>query len=68
MDLIDEQIDAYNARDLDRYIHCYAEDITIEDGAGKVMVQGREAVRALWDSLRQQPGPPCTDRQSHPRR
>ncbi len=51
MDIIDEQIEAYNARDLDRFIHCYAEEITIEDGAGDVLVQGYEAVRTLYGTL-----------------
>ncbi|MDQ6604090.1 MAG: nuclear transport factor 2 family protein [Chloroflexota bacterium] len=51
MDIIDEQVEAYNARDLDRFIHCYAENVTIEDGAGNVMLDGHEAIRALYGTL-----------------
>lgn len=51
MDIIDEQVEAYNARDLDRFIHCYAEEVAIEDGDGNVLVQGHEAVRTLYGTL-----------------
>lgn len=51
MDIIDEQLEAYNARDLDRFIACYADDVTMEDGGGNVMAEGREAMRALYGTL-----------------
>lgn len=51
MEIIDKQVEAYNARDLERFIDCYAEDVTIEDGMGNVMMQGREAVRTLYGTL-----------------
>lgn len=51
MDIIDEQVEAYNARDLDRFIHCYAEEVTIEDGAGNVVLDGHEAIRTLYGTL-----------------
>lgn len=51
MDIIDEQVEAYNARDLERFIACYAEDVTVEDGMGNVMVQGRDALRGLYGAL-----------------
>lgn len=51
MDIIDEQVEAYNARDLERFIACYAEDVTVEDGMGNVMMQGSDAVRGLYGAL-----------------
>jgi len=51
MDPIDEQINAYNARDLDRFVACYAPDAVIEDGIGNKMAEGREAMRALYGPL-----------------
>jgi len=32
MDPIQEQVDAYNGRDLGRFLSCYSDDIVIEDG------------------------------------
>ncbi len=34
------QVDAYNARDLDRFLKCYSPDAVIEDGSGQVLMRG----------------------------
>jgi hypothetical protein len=44
-------VDAYNARDIDRFLDCYAPDAVIEDGSGKVLRQGRDAMRGFYGRL-----------------
>jgi ketosteroid isomerase-like protein len=34
MDPVQEQLDAYNARDLERFLACYHPDAVVEDSAG----------------------------------
>lgn len=45
------QVDAYNARDVDRFLECYSPDAVIEDGSGKVLMRGREAMRPVYRQL-----------------
>ena len=45
-DPVDEHVDAYNTRDLERFLACYAPDCVIEDGRGNVLMRGREEMRA----------------------
>ena len=51
MDPVQEQLEAYNARDLDRFLACYADDTVIEDGAGNRVAAGMEEMRALCGPL-----------------
>lgn len=61
MDPIDRQLDAYNARDLERFLECYAEDVEVKDANGDVVMVGREAVAAMYGTLFQQsPALHCT--------
>jgi hypothetical protein len=39
-------IDAFNARDVDRVVGCFRADAVIQDDAGTVVAQGEEAIRA----------------------
>jgi hypothetical protein len=39
---------AYNARDVDAFMACYAEDVVIEDGLGDVKLSGWEAMRERY--------------------
>ena len=50
-DIVAAQLDAYNARDLERFLACYTPDAVIEDGTGQVWMHGREAMRALYGQL-----------------
>lgn len=50
-DVVTAQLDAYNARDLERFLDCYASEAVIEDGTGNVMMRGRDAMRALYGQL-----------------
>lgn len=51
MDAVQEQVDAFNARDVERFIACYRPDAVIEDGAGNRMMQGHEEMRAMYGPL-----------------
>ena len=51
MDAVQRQLDAYNARDLDRFLAAYAPDATIEDGAGNVLMRGHDGMRAMYSPL-----------------
>ena len=50
-DPVQQQIDAYNNRDLDGFVAAYAEDVVLEDGEGNVMAQGHDALRNLYGPL-----------------
>src|SRR5215470_3958845 len=63
-DIVDAQLDAYNARNLERFLDCYAPDAVIEDGAGNVMMRGRDAMRAFYGQVfAQSPDLQCQIRQ-----
>ena len=42
---VDAQLAAYNAQNVDAFVACFAEDIVLEDGAGKLLSTGREVMR-----------------------
>ncbi len=46
--LVDEQVDAYNARDIDRFVACYADDVIVEDAAGRVLIRGTDELRQSY--------------------
>ena len=43
-DPVDAQLTAYNARDVEAFAACYAEDVVIEDADGNVLARGRGQV------------------------
>ena len=43
-DQVDAQVAAYNARDVDAFAACYAEDVVIEDADGNVLARGRSQI------------------------
>lgn len=51
MDPVQAQLDAYNARDLEAFVACYAPDVVMEDGQGQVMLRGHEAMRGVYGRL-----------------
>ena len=51
MDPVQEQLEAYNAGDVERFVAAYAPDVVMEDGAGNVVMQGHEAMRATYGTL-----------------
>jgi hypothetical protein len=42
---VDAQVAAYNARDVDAFAACYAEDVVMEDAERNVLLRGREDLR-----------------------
>jgi hypothetical protein len=50
-DPVQQQIDAYNNRDLDGFLAAYAEGATLEDGEGNVMARGHDSIRDLYAEL-----------------
>ncbi|QJR37919.1 nuclear transport factor 2 family protein [Gemmatimonas groenlandica] len=48
---VQEQVDAYNARDLERFLACYATDVVIENAAGDRLVAGEAAMREMYGAL-----------------
>ena len=51
MDAIQLQLDAFNRRDLAGFVTVYAPDVVIEDGAGKVLMEGHDGMRAMYGPL-----------------
>lgn len=49
--VIQDQVNAFNARDLERFLSFYAPSVVIEDGGGNVMMQGHEGMRAFYGPL-----------------
>jgi hypothetical protein len=52
--VIDRQIDAYNRRDLDGFVACYAPATVVEDATGGVLMQGQDAIRHAYGGLFQE--------------
>jgi uncharacterized protein (TIGR02246 family) len=62
--VVARMVDAYNARALDRFLDCYSSDALIEDGRGKLLRQGHDAMRAFYGQLfAQSPQLHCAVRQ-----
>jgi hypothetical protein len=60
MDAVQAQVEAYNARDLEAFVACYAPDVAIEDGEGRELSRGLEQLRADYGQLfAQSPGLHC---------
>ncbi len=51
MDIIEEQVRAYNARDLERFIATYSPEVVIEDGENNVLMRGHEQMRERYGAL-----------------
>jgi uncharacterized protein (TIGR02246 family) len=50
-DVVDAQVDAYFARDLERFLACYAPDVVIANAAGEVLAEGHDGVREMYGGL-----------------
>ena len=48
---VEAQLEAYNARDVERFLACYSADVVVQDGAGTTLMQGREAMRAEYEAF-----------------
>ncbi len=50
-DLIDSEVAAYNARDLERFIGFYSSEVVIKDAEGNVLMDGLEAMRGFYGPM-----------------
>ena len=56
-DIVQRQLDAYNAQDLDAYCACFTSDLIVADLNGKVTSSGLDAFRARYaDVFKRWPG------------
>ena len=51
LDPVQAQLDAYNARDVENFIACYAADCIFEDGAGNRLMAGHAEMRLRYTAL-----------------
>ena len=50
-DVVDAQVAAYFARDLERFVACYASDAVITNAAGDVLAAGHDGIRGMYGGL-----------------
>jgi hypothetical protein len=53
-DVVDRVLAGLNAKDVDAFVACYAEDATIEDGYDRVGARGRDGLRERYAPLFEQ--------------
>jgi hypothetical protein len=51
MDAVERQVEAYNARDVEAFVACYAEEVAFEDADGGVQASGRDDMRKDYAEL-----------------
>lgn len=51
MDPVEGQLEAYNARDAERFARFFTEDVVVEDAAGNRLVTGRDALRESYAAM-----------------
>ena len=49
--IVDIQLDAYNARDIDKFVETYSEDIEIYNLNGEMTMKGHAQLRERYDTL-----------------
>jgi len=50
-ELIDAQVEAYRARDLDKFLSFFAHDVVVTDFDGNVLMEGVEGIKANYEPL-----------------
>ncbi|MFN2562869.1 MAG: nuclear transport factor 2 family protein [Jatrophihabitans sp.] len=50
-DPVQAQLDAYNARDIDAFLSCYARDAVIRHADGRVLLQGHTDIRRRYQLM-----------------
>jgi hypothetical protein len=51
IELVERQLAAYNAHDVDAFMRCYAIDCVIEDGQGARLMSGHAEMRPRYEAL-----------------
>jgi hypothetical protein len=55
VDLVQQQLNAYNAHDLEAFLEPYAEDVEIYSTSGKLMMKGKERMRKEYKFITETP-------------
>ena len=55
LDLVQQQLNAYNAHDLEAFLHPYADDVEVYATSGKLMMKGKEEMRTKYQFITQTP-------------
>ncbi|MBX7195527.1 MAG: nuclear transport factor 2 family protein [Sandaracinaceae bacterium] len=50
-DPVEAQLEAYNARDVERFVLCFTDDVVVEDAKGTLLLAGRDAFRASYAAM-----------------
>lgn len=50
-DPVERQVEAYNRRDIDAFLACYAPDTVVENATGTVVMRGDDEMRATYSEL-----------------
>jgi hypothetical protein len=48
---VQRQLDAYNAHDVEAFLSCYASDVVVRHGDGRVLMTGHDEMRTDYGSL-----------------
>lgn len=60
---VERQLAAYNARDVEAFVVCFASDVLVETGDGVAICEGRDAFHARYaDAFAREPRVRCTIR------
>jgi len=51
MDPVEEQLLAYNDRDLERFIAAYMPDVVFEDGENTILTKGHDQIRKSYGNM-----------------
>ncbi len=51
VDVVQRQVEAYNAHDLDAFAAAYADDVLITSGKGEVVVLGKDGLRERYAKI-----------------
>ena len=51
MDAVERQLEAYNARDVERFVACFTDDVVVEDGEGRTLMTGRAEFREAYAAM-----------------
>ena len=55
VDLVQQQLNAYNAHDLDAFLEPYADDVEIYSTSGKLLMKGKEEMRKTYQFITKTP-------------
>lgn len=59
LDLVQQQLNAYNAHDLEAFLRPYADDVEVYATSGKLMMKGKEQMRKEYNFITQNPNLYC---------